>query len=65
MAHGAIKGALNIQAEEIESDERVVHDKKLVIVCSVVRRVWTWQKYLTEKGFDAGKLKGRLYKLAA
>ena len=23
VAHGAIKGALNIQAEEIESDERV------------------------------------------
>ena len=34
VAHGAIKGALNIQAEEIESDERVPHDKKLVIVCS-------------------------------
>ena len=34
VAHGAIKGALNIQAEEIEADERVSHDKKLVIVCS-------------------------------
>ena len=34
VAHGAIKGALNIQAEEIESDERVPQDKKLVIVCS-------------------------------
>ena len=33
VAHGAIKGALNIQAEEIESDERVLHDKKLVIFC--------------------------------
>ena len=29
VAHGAIKGALNIQAEEIESDERVPHDRSL------------------------------------
>lgn len=49
VAHGAIKGALNIQAEEIESDDRVVHDKKLVIVCSVVRRVWMWQSISQKK----------------
>lgn len=49
VAHGAIKGALNIQAEEIESDERVLHDKKLVIVCSVVRRVWMWQSISQKK----------------
>ena len=41
VAHGAIKGALNIQAEEIESDERVLHDKKLVIVCSPCAPRWT------------------------
>ena len=46
VAHGAIKGALNIQAEEIESDERVPHDKKLVIVC---RRVWMWQSISQKK----------------
>lgn len=49
VAHGAIKGALNIQAEEIESDERVLHDKKLVIVCSVVRRAWMWQSISQKK----------------
>ena len=49
VAHGAIKGALNIQADEIESDERVLHDKKLVIVCSVVRRVWMWQSISQKK----------------
>ncbi len=49
VAHGAIKGALNIQAEEIESDERVPHDKKLVIVCSAVRRVWMWQSISQKK----------------
>ena len=56
VAHGAIKGALNIQAEEIESDERVLHDKKLVIVCS--RGKTSVAEYLTEKGFDAASLKG-------
>ena len=48
VAHGAIKGALNIQAEEIESDERVLHDKKLVIVCSR-GRVWMWQSISQKK----------------
>lgn len=58
VAHGAIKGALNIQAEEIESDERVVHDKKLVIVCSRGKTSVDVAEYLTEKGFDAASLKG-------
>mgnify|MGYP005937380205 CR=1 FL=1 len=58
VAHGAIKGALNIQAEEIESDERVPHDKKLVIVCSRGKTSVDVAEYLTEKGFDAASLKG-------
>ena len=58
VAHGAIKGALNIQAEEIESDERVLHDKKLVIVCSRGKTSVDVAEYLTEKGFDAASLKG-------
>lgn len=58
VAHGAIKGALNIQAEEIESDERVSHDKKLVIVCSRGKTSVDVAEYLTEKGFDAASLKG-------
>ena len=58
MAHGAIKGALNIQAEEIESDERVPQDKKLVIVCSRGKTSVDVAEYLTEKGFDAASLKG-------
>ena len=57
VAHGAIKGALNIQAEEIESDERVLHDKKLVIVCSRGKTSVDVAEYLTEKGFDAAKSK--------
>ena len=36
VAHGAIKGALNIQAEEIES-------------AAVVRRVWMWQSISQKK----------------
>ena len=58
VAHGAIKGALNIQAEEIELDERVPHDKKLVIVCSRGKTSVDVAEYLTEKGFDAASLKG-------
>lgn len=58
VAHGAIKGALNIQAEEIESDERVPHDKKLVIVCSRGKTSVDVAEYLTEKCFDAASLKG-------
>ena len=58
VAHGAIKGALNIQAEEIESDERVLHDKKLVIVCSRGKTSVDVAEYLTEKGFDAASLNG-------
>ena len=58
VAHGAIKGALNIQAEEIESDERVPHDKKLVIVCSRGKTSVDVAECLTEKGFDAVSLKG-------
>lgn len=58
VAHGAIKGALNIQADEIESDERVLHDKKLVIVCSRGKTSVDVAEYLTEKGFDAASLKG-------
>ena len=58
VAHGAIKGALNVQAEEIESDERVPHDKKLVIVCSRGKTSVDVAEYLTEKGFDAASLKG-------
>ena len=58
VAHGAIKGALNIQAEEIESDERVPQDKKLVIVCSRGKTSVDVAEYLTEKGFDAASLKG-------
>lgn len=58
VAHGAIKGALNIQAEKIESDERVLHDKKLVIVCSRGKTSVDVAEYLTEKGFDAASLKG-------
>ena len=64
VAHGAIKGALNIQAEEIESDERVPHDKKLVIVCSRGKTSVDVAEYLTEKGFDAASLAHVLYESA-
>ena len=62
VAHGAIKGALNIQAEEIESDERVPHDKKLVIVCSRGKdECGCGRVSHRKKGFDDGQsLKGRL-----
>ena len=56
--HGAIPGALNIEAESIESDERVPHDKKLVICCSRGKNSVDVAEYLEEKGFDAVSLKG-------
>lgn len=58
VSHGAIPGALNIAAEEIEKSVDISTDKKLVICCSRGKKSVDIAEYLCEKGFDAVSLKG-------
>lgn len=58
VSHGAIPGALNLAAEEIEKSVDISPDKKLVICCSRGKKSVDIAEYLCEKGFDAVSLKG-------
>ena len=58
VSHGAIPGALNLAAEEIEKSVDISTDKKLVICCSRGKKSVDIAEYLCEKGFDAVSLKG-------
>lgn len=58
IAHGAIKGAVEIKSEEIENSKEIDASKKLIICCSRGKFSVEVAEGLREKGLDAVSLEG-------
>lgn len=58
VSHGDIKGAVNIQPDDIETSDSVDKDKKLVICCSRGKTSTEIAERLCDEGYDAVSLKG-------
>ena len=58
VSHGAIKGAVNVQSDDIETSDSVDKDKKLVICCSRGKASTEIAERLCDEGYDAVSLKG-------
>ena len=58
IAHGAIKGAVEIKSEEIENSKEIDTSKKLIICCSRGKFSVEVAETLREKGLDAVSLEG-------
>lgn len=58
VSHGAIKGAVNVQSDDIETSDSVDKDKKLVICCNRGKASTEIAERLCDEGYDAVSLKG-------